>query len=178
MLAGGVIGAVVLPTLSDKQHKRQPFLLLGFSLAIPGLIGLTFGSGWLLWLLTKSHRRELLSRDGFLLVNLVWVVLTAYAAVPLVFTVPGVTVSQAYFEAMSAALTVELDDEMDFADYEANFRRMFGNERMDAVIGSLEGSVRFYGLTETSMNLEGLDRHQRLIDSYRKVHAARAKMAA
>lgn len=64
--------------------------------------GLTFGSGWLLWLLTKSHRRELLSRDGFLLVNLVWVVLTAYAAVPLVFTVPGITVSQAYFEAMSA----------------------------------------------------------------------------
>jgi len=60
--------------------------------------GLTFGSGWLLWLLTKSHRRELLSRDGFLLVNLVWVVLTAYAAVPLVFTVPGITVSQAYFE--------------------------------------------------------------------------------
>lgn len=64
--------------------------------------GLTFGSGWLLWLLTKSHRRELLSRDGFLLVNLVWVVLTAYAAVPLVFTVPDITVSQAYFEAMSA----------------------------------------------------------------------------
>lgn len=64
--------------------------------------GLTFGSGWLLWLLTKSYRRELLSRDGFLLVNLVWVVLTAYAAVPLVFTVPGITVSQAYFEAMSA----------------------------------------------------------------------------
>ena len=83
-----------------------------------------------------------------------------------------------FYQAMSAALTVELDDEMDFADYEANFRRMFGNERMDAVIGSLEGSVRFYGLTETSMNLEGLDRHQRLIDSYRKVHAARAKVAA
>jgi cyanate permease len=52
MLGGGVIGAVVLPTLSDKQHKRQPFLLLGFSLAIPGLIGLTFSSA--LWLLFAS----------------------------------------------------------------------------------------------------------------------------
>jgi len=82
-----------------------------------------------------------------------------------------------FYQAMSVALTVELDDEMDFADYEPNFRRMFGNERMDAVIGSLEGSVRFYGLMETSLNLEGLDRHQRLIDSYRKAHAARARVA-
>ena len=39
-------------------------------------------------------------------------------------------------------------------DYEKNFRRMFGDERMDAVIGSVEGSVRFYGLTPKSMKLE------------------------
>jgi len=52
---------------------------------------------------------------------------------------------------------------------------MFGNERMDAAIGSADGSVRFYGLTPTSMKLEGLDRHLRLIDSYKKLHAARAK---
>ena len=35
----------------------------------------------------------------------------------------------------------------------------------------------FYGLTETSMKLEGLDRHLRLIESYKKLHAARAKKA-
>ena len=64
--------------------------------------GLAFGSGWALWALTRSYRRELLPRDGFLLVNLVWVVLTAYAAVPLMFTVPDITWSKAYFEAMSA----------------------------------------------------------------------------
>ena len=67
------------------------------------------------------------------------------------------------------------DDEMDIADYAVNFRRMFGNERMDAVMGSVEGTVRFYGLTETNMQLEGLDRHLRLIDSYKKLHKARAK---
>ena len=55
---------------------------------------------------------------------------------------------------------------------------MFGNPRMDAVLGSVDGSVRFHGLTPTSMALEGLDRHQRLIDSYKKLHAARAKVAA
>jgi trk system potassium uptake protein len=64
--------------------------------------GLTFGSGWLLLMLTQAHRRELQARDGFLLVNLVWVVLTAFAAVPLMFTVPDITWSKAYFEAMSA----------------------------------------------------------------------------
>ncbi len=56
--------------------------------------------------------------------------------------------------------------------------RMFGNERMDAAIGSVNGSVRFHGLTPTSMKLEGLDRHLRLIDSYKKLHAARADVTA
>jgi ribosomal protein S12 methylthiotransferase accessory factor len=52
---------------------------------------------------------------------------------------------------------------------------MFGGARMDAVLGSIDGSVRFYGLTPTSLKLEGLDRHQRLLDSYIKLHTARAK---
>ena len=52
---------------------------------------LTLCSGALLWWLTRHHRRELLARDGFLLVNLVWVVLPAYSAVPLMFSVPEIT---------------------------------------------------------------------------------------
>jgi ribosomal protein S12 methylthiotransferase accessory factor len=32
-------------------------------------------------------------------------------------------------------------------------------------------------LTPTSMKLEGLDRHLRLIDSYKKLHTARANAA-
>jgi ribosomal protein S12 methylthiotransferase accessory factor len=75
-------------------------------------------------------------------------------------------------------LEVLLDDDLDLDDYELNFRRMFGNSRMDAAMGTVDGSVRFYGLTPTSMKLEGLDRHQRLIDSYRKLHTARASVAA
>ncbi|HDD61407.1 MAG TPA: MFS transporter [Chloroflexi bacterium] len=42
IIAGGLVGAVVLPALSDKQQKRQPFLMLAFLGAIPGLLGLTF----------------------------------------------------------------------------------------------------------------------------------------
>ena len=80
-----------------------------------------------------------------------------------------------FYQAMNAVLEVLLDDEMEMDDYTVNFRRMFGDARMDAVLGSIDGSVRFYGLAPTSMKLEGLDRHQRKIDSYRKLHAARAK---
>ncbi|MBC3812170.1 OsmC domain/YcaO domain-containing protein [Undibacterium aquatile] len=80
-----------------------------------------------------------------------------------------------FYQALNVVLEVTLDDELELNDYEANFRRMFGNERMDAAIGSVNGSVRFYGLTPTSMKLEGLERHQRLIDSYKKLHVARAK---
>ncbi|MBU3538466.1 OsmC domain/YcaO domain-containing protein [Polynucleobacter sp. UK-Gri1-W3] len=79
-----------------------------------------------------------------------------------------------FYQALDVALEVLLDDELEMSDFEVNFRRMFGDARMDAVLGSIAGSVRFFGLTPTSMKLEGLDRHHRLIDSYRKLHKARA----
>jgi ribosomal protein S12 methylthiotransferase accessory factor len=79
-----------------------------------------------------------------------------------------------FYQALSAVLEVVLDDELELDDYVVNFRRMYGNPRMDAVLGSVDGSVRFFGLTPTSMKLEGLDRHHRLMDSYKKLHKARA----
>lgn len=51
MLAGGLLGAVIIPPFSDRQHKRKRYLLLGFILAIPGLLGVTFATApWLLFL--------------------------------------------------------------------------------------------------------------------------------
>jgi len=52
MLVGGVLGAVIIPPFSDRQHKRQRYLLLGITLAIPGLIGLTFATPY--WMLLLS----------------------------------------------------------------------------------------------------------------------------
>ncbi|MEO6919900.1 MAG: OsmC domain/YcaO domain-containing protein [Collimonas sp.] len=83
-----------------------------------------------------------------------------------------------FYQALNVVLEVMLDDDLELDDYAVNFRRMFGNPRMDAVMGSVDGSVRFFGLTPTSMKLEGLDRHARLIDSYKKLHIARANVAA
>ncbi|WP_108446689.1 OsmC domain/YcaO domain-containing protein [Halomonas denitrificans] len=80
-----------------------------------------------------------------------------------------------FYQAMHAVLEITLDDELELDDYLYNFRRMFGEATMDAVVGSVDGSVRFHGLTPTSMALEGLEKHQRLIESYKKLHAARAR---
>lgn len=52
MLVGGVLGAVIIPPFSDRQHKRKPYLFLGIVLAIPGLIGLTFATSFPLLLVS------------------------------------------------------------------------------------------------------------------------------
>ena len=44
MLVGGVLGAVIIPPFSDKQRRRQPYILLGLILTIPGLLGLTYAT--------------------------------------------------------------------------------------------------------------------------------------
>jgi MFS family permease len=50
MLVGGLLGAVIIPPFSDRQHKRKKYLALGFCLAIPGLVGIIFAtSAWLLF---------------------------------------------------------------------------------------------------------------------------------
>ncbi|MCF1428738.1 MAG: OsmC domain/YcaO domain-containing protein [Shewanella sp.] len=82
-----------------------------------------------------------------------------------------------FYQAVQAVLEIDLDDELVLDDFIYNLTRMFGKERMNAVVGSVKGTVRFAGLTPTSMKLEGLDRHQRLIDSYKKLHQARARLA-
>jgi len=52
MVVGGILGAVVLPPFSDKQHKRIRYLLIGFLLAIPGLLGVAYATNF--WLLMVS----------------------------------------------------------------------------------------------------------------------------
>lgn len=83
-----------------------------------------------------------------------------------------------FYRAMSAVLEVTLSDDMELADYLHNFQRMYGNTTMANVVGAVQGTVKFPGLTETNIQLDGLDRHLRLLDSYKKLHAARARLYA
>ena len=46
MLVGGILGAVIIPLLSDKTRRRKPFIILAVAGLIPGLIGMTFAAGY------------------------------------------------------------------------------------------------------------------------------------
>jgi MFS family permease len=54
LLVAGLLGAVILPSFSDKQHKRKKFMLLGIVCAIPGVIGVTFAQNYALLLLSGA----------------------------------------------------------------------------------------------------------------------------
>ena len=82
-----------------------------------------------------------------------------------------------FYRAVSAVLEIVLDEELALDDFLPNLRRLFGAATMEAVVGSVNGTHRFHGLTPTSMALDGLEKHQRLLESYRKLHAARAARA-
>ena len=62
---------------------------------------ITIGAGLILWLLGRRWQRELKTRDGILLVVLIWTLLPGFAALPLLFYLPDLSVTDAYFETMS-----------------------------------------------------------------------------
>jgi trk system potassium uptake protein TrkH len=67
--------------------------------------GLNAAFGLAVALATKRFRRELKPRDGFLLVTLSWVLMSASATIPLMIALPDLSFTDAYFEAMSGLTT-------------------------------------------------------------------------
>ncbi|HEX5094012.1 MAG TPA: potassium transporter TrkG [Burkholderiales bacterium] len=82
---------------------------LGFSLALldgahqahAKSLAATAAAGIALWAISHRAGRELQVRDGFLLVALVWTVLPAFATLPLLLQLKGLSFTDAYFEAVS-----------------------------------------------------------------------------
>lgn len=52
MLIGGIIGAVILPILSDKSHRRKPYIILSLCGLLPGLAGMAFATSYCLLLVS------------------------------------------------------------------------------------------------------------------------------
>jgi trk system potassium uptake protein TrkH len=70
---------------------------------VASLVSLVTGA--ILWTTTRRMKRELRSRDGFLLVTLGWVLMSAIATVPLLIALPGLSFTDAFFETMSGLST-------------------------------------------------------------------------
>lgn len=79
--------------LADHDAAERPFVIAAIATAASGVV---------MSLLTRRFRRELQPRDGFVLAGLTWLVLPLFGALPLWLAVPGLSVTNAYFEAMSA----------------------------------------------------------------------------
>lgn len=52
MIAGGIIGALIIPILSDHYRKRTPFIIIALAGATVSLVGITFATSY--WLLLVS----------------------------------------------------------------------------------------------------------------------------
>ena len=68
-------------------------------------VAITIATGALLWMATRGLRGELQRHHGYLLVALIWTVLPAFAALPLLVGIPGLSFTDAYFETASAMTT-------------------------------------------------------------------------
>jgi len=88
---------------------------------------ITLVAGASLWAATRKHRRELQTRDGFLLVALTWTVVPAFATLPLVLYLPGLSFTDAYFETVSGLTTTGATvlSGLDALPPSINFWRMF-----------------------------------------------------
>ena len=90
---------MLLP-LAITFHGDWPTDAFALSLAI------TFATGFGLWLVSvRLKAAELKARDGFLLVVILWTGLAAFAALPLLLSIPGLSFTDAYFEAVSGLTT-------------------------------------------------------------------------
>jgi len=68
-------------------------------------MAMTAGAGLLMRVLSTGQRKELQVRDGFLLVALGWSLLPAFATLPLMAYIHGLSFTDAYFESVSGLTT-------------------------------------------------------------------------
>lgn len=78
-----------------------------------------------------------------------------------------------FYQALNVALEITVRDDLELSDYVFNLNRMYGEKLMDAVIKSISGEIRFYGVNPTNMKLEGIDKHLKFVESYQKLQKAK-----
>lgn len=78
-----------------------------------------------------------------------------------------------FFQALNIAIDIEVGPDLNWKDYQSPLVRMYGKELIEIVKESSQGKRKFHGLVETDMNLKNIDRHQKLLESYRKLMKAR-----
>ncbi|MCE3014198.1 MAG: OsmC domain/YcaO domain-containing protein [Proteobacteria bacterium] len=78
-----------------------------------------------------------------------------------------------FYQLLNVLVDIELDESLEQTDLATALIKMYGPSLYQAALGSIQGTVSFYGLTPTDSKLTGLDKHQRLLASYQKLMRAR-----
>lgn len=78
-----------------------------------------------------------------------------------------------FYQLLNVLVDIELDESLEQTDLATALTKMYGPTLYQAALGSIQGTVSFYGLTPTDSKLTGLDKHQRLLESYQKLMRAR-----
>lgn len=86
----------------------------------------------------------------------------------------GLPERKKFYQALNVVLDIKIND-LELEDYLPNLTRMYGDKLMDTVVKSVSGEIRFHGLTPTDMKLSGVDKHLKLIESYKKLQKAKRK---
>jgi len=89
----------LMPLVSALVFQDGTFDDFAIAAGINVVLGLSIAAA------TRRHKRELKPRDGFLLVTLSWVLMSLSAAIPLMIALPGLSFTDAYFEAVSGLTT-------------------------------------------------------------------------
>lgn len=85
----------------------------------------------------------------------------------------GLPERKKFYQALNVVLDITLSDELLLDNFLPSLKRMYGAALMDAVTRSLTGEIRFYGIPKTDIMVSGIDKHQKLIESYRKLQKVR-----
>ncbi|MCT4640695.1 MAG: OsmC domain/YcaO domain-containing protein [Bacteriovoracaceae bacterium] len=78
-----------------------------------------------------------------------------------------------FYRLLNILLDIELDNELNFQDYKSALNKMYSESLVEDVVNLVNGKIKFYGLEDTSNGVLSIDKHKRLIESYKKLHLKR-----
>lgn len=79
-----------------------------------------------------------------------------------------------FYQILNILLDISVEDHLDINDYYESLSKMYDEKALTPAIQTINGEVKFYGLSQTDPNLTGLEKHLKLIESYQKLQKARA----
>ncbi len=80
-----------------------------------------------------------------------------------------------FYQLLDVVLDIELDDDLMRDNYYQSLVRMYGSELVKDAFQIIDGSIRFYGLYKTDLSLKSVDKHSKLIESYKKIQNFRSQ---